>query len=695
VRPLTPPAVLSAAAVHGIVAASGLVLARWLTSEPWSPRSIVYDVGAFIVIFALVYLGVYLGVSRRVEAPPRRAARERPGSSAATAAAALLLGWVWAASPPGFVLHPVLRAASGVLLALAAAAFVRNVWKGRVSRLPFGGFALALGAALAAGLAVGPGAGFSSLLFPLVLLGALLPGQPAGGPSLARRDVPPLAAAAALLAVCSLTVAPASHPWIEPPRGERAARPRDPAVRSVLLIVLDNLRRDHLSLYGYPRRTTPHIDRWAAGGMVFDRATAATCWTLPSHASLFTGLVPRTHGAHGFRGTGPGVHAHALPQEETTLAELASREGIATGAVVANAGYLDPRFGVAQGFDTYWAETPRHRVDFPPVERLARALDPEGYADAHWAYYRDRHITDNVLRWLDGVGDRRFFLFVNYMDVHAPNHRPPDEVTPYLEGEESFVDPGLIERGLFLERRQLPEAVRAYRVTHYDRELTHLDRELDRLFTDLETSGLAKSTVVLLTSDHGEYFGEHGLTGHSGHLHEEVVAVPLVVRGPGVPAGRTSRPTHTVDLFGAVLDFLAVEEGRRPGISGPLPGPLWESEPSEIVSEWYASENPMLLEPRMGGRFDRDLRALQHGGWKLFEDSRGGVELYDLTSPAGESEDLAVSRPDEVERLRSRLRVWLEAHPASSHIGDAAPGTPPGADDAEARRRLRALGYLD
>ena len=347
------------------------------------------------------------------------------------------------------------------------------------------------------------------------------------------------------MAVCGFLAPPGSGH--RPPTVRGGASESGP---SAILVVLDTARRDHLSLYRYDRETTPHIDRWARNALVFDNATATSSWTLPSHASMFTGLYPRSHAAHGFRGERAWGNAYPLDRERTTLAELASAEGIVTAAIVANHFYLSPRFGLDQGFQSYVVLRPRLGLGFQPADWLAERFSREALEGVRWPYYRAEVVTDLTIEWLETARDRRFFLFVNYMDVHSPNRRPPTPAVP--AGAERSPE----SEGIDLEKpaENLPPAVRKYLVNQYDRELIRLDRELGRLFAFLASSGLEDRTTVFLTSDHGEYLGEHGLLFHSQHLHDEVINVPLVVRGPGIRPGRSSTPVQSVDLFPAVLE---------------------------------------------------------------------------------------------------------------------------------------------
>lgn len=454
--------------------------------------------------------------------------------------------------------------------------------------------------------------------------------------------------------------------------------------RSVLLIVLDTLRRSNVSLHGYGRRTTPNLDRWAQGALVFDQATSVSSWTLPAHASMFTGLYPRSHGAHGYRSERQKDSTYRLPGSCETLAEIASQAGIATAAIVANHLYLAPRFGVDQGFGTYWCEPPRAGFRLPPADFLCAKLDPLGDAIVDWPYCRDTFVTDWTIDALEELRGRPFFLFVNYLDVHRPNLRAPTLETP-LE-DEIAIPRYFPELTRVLRGEPIADKVRRSLVNAYDRELEHLDAELGRLFRWLETSGLADDLVVIVTSDHGEYFGEHGLIDHAVHLYDEAVDVPLIVKGRGIAPGRSARPVQVVDVFPTVLEVLGLPARPSQATSllsaGALDAPL--DRPS--VCEWYAASNGFLLRPEYGGRFDRDWRSIRVGPWRLLEDSRGNVELYDLASDPRETRDLARESPGIVADLRARLAEWVASHPEGEKI--------PVEESRERDAALRALGYV-
>lgn len=649
----------------GAGVACGITVTRWLTWIPYDSVLVPYDLGVLSLAFALIrWAGIVLA---------RRLISERAADAACVAAVWAVSAGAWAGYLQGSGGGIALKAAAAGLVLIAALLLARNALRGKDSRanllwapwLPAAGLALSLG--------LYPWARAASLIFPAALIASALPGLPRARHS--RRALVASAAAVAVTATIGLVAIP-PNAWQPAPDVGPAAGP------SAILIVLDTVRRDHLSLYGYHRSTTPRLDRWARGALVFEEATATSSWTLPSHASIFTGLYPRSHGAHGHRGPNRWGNALALSPERVTVAEIARDAGWATAAIVANHFYLARSFGVEQGFDSYQELRPRRGLRFQPSDWLASRLEPEALAAFRWPYFRSEQVTDRAIRWLRAAGPRPYFLFVNYMDAHIPNRRPPTQLVP-REDEDPPEAHGL-DRIALPPGRALPDSVRRYLVNGYDRELMALDESLGRFLDFVNESEQAGRVTVFITSDHGEYLGEHGLFDHSKHLHREVLDVPLIVKGPGIGPGRRAGSVQIVDLFPMILDSLglAVPPGTQ-GVS-PLRGVR-----DFALAEWYASENGAYLDPKHQGRFDRDLRTLQEGPHKLFMDGRGGIELFDLNTDPEELVDLSSRLPDIRAWLEARLGAWLAAHPGAA---DAAPHTLE--IDEDQLDRLRSLGYV-
>jgi len=455
---------------------------------------------------------------------------------------------------------------------------------------------------------------------------------------------------AVLAAACS--PGPEPEPEVAAAAESRAA--------SVVFVVLDTLRADHMSLYGYERPTTPELVRFAGGATLYRRAQAAGAWTLPSHASMFTGLYPFQHGAHAKLAPNkkrPTIIESVLSKEHTTLAEVLQAQGFATAAIAANKGYLSRRFQLDQGFDEY-------ELEAEPGERItARALD-----------------------WLQGRPEGPFFLFLNYMDVHSPyNCTPRGEFQPAV-GHESARDLYVAFKERVLPAREpVPEGLRRDLVEQYDTALANLDHALGVLFEGLRELGLFDDCLIVVTSDHGEYLGEKHLVAHSKDVYQGVLHVPLVVKSPGQREGAVDEDwiSH-VHLPGLVLSELD-PEGRWGG------GAFRQHWPrGRVLSENYYARGSDLKSP-WGARFERVRRAVLGGDWKYIHSSDGAHELYDLGRDRLEEHDLESAPGTPAAALASWLEALVQATPVDTPGAseEPVPATP---EELEA---LRALGYVD
>jgi arylsulfatase A-like enzyme len=258
----------------------------------------------------------------------------------------------------------------------------------------------------------------------------------------------------------------------------------------VVLITLDSLAASHLGCYGYERDTSPYIDAFAAGATLYQRAFATAPWTLPTHASMMTGRFPFEHGAHTFKINDHVVREYPLDESFLTLAEALKQEGFETAAFTANTAYLDPRWNLSQGFDVY------------ENKRL-----------------QGEHINQKIFDWLDSHRSDRFFLFINYMDTHGPyNTRKPRERPDFLDHVSTRkTDPMFddLTARLIEGDEPHPEAELRLLGDLYDIAIANVDEYLQALFDRLRDLGLYDELMIVVTSDHGEYFGEHGLVEHS------------------------------------------------------------------------------------------------------------------------------------------------------------------------------------
>jgi arylsulfatase A-like enzyme len=463
---------------------------------------------------------------------------------------------------------------------------------------------------------------------------------------------------------------------------------------SVVLIVLDTLRADHLELYGYERNTMPELTRFArTHGVIAQQAIANGPSSLPTHASLFTGLYPVHHGAHKpfLRDIdrGPVGYAYRLDPRARTLAEGLADAGYWTVGISANTGPLAPIFGLAQGFELYRSiPNPRRQflrltpwgveeVTSRWVEKLLLAIGRAvpGARDYFLGvpYRRAAEITDEALRVLELGGTRPLFLFVNYMEAHSP-YFPAEGFLDAFPGRSddllaSGYDPRIADgEGLNAEEQAHYKAL-------YDGELRYLDREVARLLTGLQQNPGWDETLVVITSDHGESLGDHGGLEHSNGLYDEITHVPLIVKPgrntPGAPAmgSMLQAPIESVDVFATVLAHagLAIPDG--------IDGRNWGADRQHGFAWLYPS--PELPEEQ---------RSVQQGSWKLIRSSTGKTQLFNRDLDPGESLDLSVAEQMRTEALGDVLDTIV---PRRQRPKAEVPKL-----NRELIEQLRALGYL-
>lgn len=369
-----------------------------------------------------------------------------------------------------------------------------------------------------------------------------------------------------------------------------------PAERpNVVLISVDTLRPDRLSLYGYSRRTSPALDRWAGrSAAVFSSVIAQSTWTLPSHVSMLTGVDAFRHGVNFSDGSAPG----SLSFLQETLREV----GYFTMAITAG-GFLDPRYGLVQGFDRY---------AYYPGSRATGQELPQG--------------LDRALSWLDEAGDAPFFLFFHTYEVHTPwRSRQPwfdefSDLTPVEDLRVNTPDPrpetgflgAIPDSEIELVRPQRAEPpskadLLAVASAAYDSGIAYTDMQIGRLLEAMADRGLDENTVVVFTSDHGEMLGEHGLLGHR-YLYEENIRIPLVIALPGeIGAGRRiESQVRSIDIVPTILAALGLEG--PPGLDGRSLVPLIEGHdvrgsPVDGEAWTYAPEVNYGLSLRVDNRF--------------------------------------------------------------------------------------------
>ena len=330
---------------------------------------------------------------------------------------------------------------------------------------------------------------------------------------------------------------------------------------NVIFIVVDTLRADHLSSYGYQRDTSPFIDSLAREGVVFENAISASSWTQPSHASMLTGRYTYEH------------QAETRPLDKTypTIGEIMQVNGYRTGAFSANTLFFTRRQGFGRGFlhfeDNYQSVSDSFLnssmygflFDF---YGLRKVLNYEGVPTRKYA----EDINRSALTWIDQDNNKSFFIFINYFDVHDP-YTPPE---PYRSKYAAVPNSGGLING-FVDRYRptlSPEQLQS-EIDAYDGAISYVDDQIKNLFTELEQRGLLDNTIVVITADHGESFGEHNILQHGASLYLQEIHVPLIVWGPDhVPAGKTiDIPVSTTSLPVTILSLLSAGDNPFPGPS--------------------------------------------------------------------------------------------------------------------------------
>jgi arylsulfatase A-like enzyme len=445
----------------------------------------------------------------------------------------------------------------------------------------------------------------------------------------------------------------------------------DASSPNVLVIVVDTLRADHVSAYGYPRRTTPNLDKLASQGVLFENAIAPCSWSLPSHVSLVTGRYQFEHGVESVQPEPWLGWGNASFRGYPTLGEALEKSGYRTGAFSANRIYFTGNLGFGRAFlhfedyfhsaadafvrTLYGREFARRylsRSDKSLVHRMLLRLhftslvdrDTEGWVRGSPSGVRKRAAVVNaeLLHWIDRGRQRPFFAFLNYMDVHHPYGAPVGYPhSPWNHGTA---------------------------IDNYDEGLRFADDSIGHLLADLEQRGLAQKTLIIVTSDHGESLGQHELTYHASALYWELIHVPLLIWYPGhVPIGlRVARPVSIAAIPGTVLDL--ARSSQRTLIAGPPLSSLWTTPAAESpdpLSELAKNEiiAPEDRQPEIPNAFTGSMRSIVTPHWHLITHEKMGNQLYDWVHDPGELNKL-INTP-EGRSAAAKLAVEMDSRTKS------------------------------
>lgn len=440
---------------------------------------------------------------------------------------------------------------------------------------------------------------------------------------------------------------------------------------NVIVYIIDTLRADHVGSYGYDPENSPNIDRIGEEGAIFARTYAQAPWTKASSASILTSTYPTVHGADT-KFTGK------LRPEVETLAEVMKANGYATCAYAANV-WVDPKWGFGQGFDEYYM-----------MGKLLKKwdIDPP---------IRASHINRGAFRFIEKHKDEPFFLYLHSIDVHDPYRpmSPFNEIDPAYTGEIDGSGPQM--KRLEGNRKKLPEEDLNHLIALYDGEIRYNDFQIGRLMERLKAVGLDASTLVLVTSDHGEEFHEHGGYRHGKHLYEYMVRIPWVMRCPSLiaPGARVESIAQSIDMMPTVLDLLDLEI--PPGAQGKSLVPLIEGDAGSINDAAFiersiamgGSKVQHVFVSVVGDRYKLiDYPAGMH---RLFNRHGYEHEFFDLRSDPVEKQNLSEEKPELLAKYAGRLAAWVDRQKLRATEGPRETI----AVEKEMEDELRALGYID
>jgi arylsulfatase A-like enzyme len=438
---------------------------------------------------------------------------------------------------------------------------------------------------------------------------------------------------------------------------------------NILWIVMDTVRVDGLSCYGYHRNTTPNIDEIADEGILYENAIAQSGWTLPSHASMFTGTVPSKHGTDW-------EHSW-LDDSFETIAEVLSSHGYQTFEYTNNR-LVGPLTNLKQGFNTWvvrnmgindpdmWSRS----VELPDFLMISRARQ---YVENEILLMDDgaQRTNEVVTKWIADAHQREapFFLFINYMEAHFPYHPPEEYAAPYMPEGASFSEQmGTNNQAnrYLAERGSVDLSINR---ALYDGEISYLDYRMGQLFEYLRELDILDNTVLIITSDHGELFGEHQLVGHMFSVHDQLIHVPLIIRYPGLAeAGlRVEEQVQLIDIFPTILDIVDINWSGKEQLQGQSLVRDWQqTESTFAIAELAVSHGGLkgILGQGFGvdaSKYARRLKTIRTKEYKYIWASDGRDELYNIREDPGELNNLIELEPEKAAELKALLKEWLNS----------------------------------
>lgn len=439
-----------------------------------------------------------------------------------------------------------------------------------------------------------------------------------------KRQILPLirkAAVASIMLVLALTVVVEGRLALRERRLEATLPAPGGPAPNVLLLILDTVRAASLGMYGHDRTTMPALEQWAATGVTFDRAIVPSTWTVPVHGSILTGQWPRDLDRWWTTRTAP----------YPTLPEVLGSRGYRTAAIIGNWYHLNRYSGIDHGF-THFKDYDRSFGQIVRSAALVRWTTSRRSIRSLFGMYETLgrkdapQVNRELLHWLTAESDRPFFAFVNYLDAHSP-YLPPEPYASMFGGRQGH-EPVVIEE-LNVRSTIEPGRAEAERAA-YEGGLAYLDSQIAYLLNTLRAQGVLDSTIVIITADHGEELGEHGSWGHAYSLHGEIVHVPLIMFGPGIPKGiRVPNPISVRNIASTIAEVAGVPDAPFPGISLTQ---WWRNGPKADTALSQFGRKLSLYDDRY-----HYLQQVVGKGERLYDHIADPLEQHDLTTtPEGQ-----------------------------------------------------------
>lgn len=461
-----------------------------------------------------------------------------------------------------------------------------------------------------------------------------------------------------------------------------------------MLISIDTLRADHLSCYGYHKMTTPNLDRIGDEGVVFENAYSTAAWTPPAHASMLTGLYPSSHGV---------VDNNRLSKTIPTLAEVLLKSGYKTAGFVNNS-QVGELVGFERGHETFvevWKGTSGMSIARRGMNYLVRnSMELMGIND-HGA----ERTNQLAQRWIRENKGNPFYMFIHYIEPHNPINAPHPFKNKYWDNKNNQnIDKEklyLVAHNpliCFTNHIRLNEDEIIALKALYDGEVSYLDHKIGELIEFLKRNHTYDQTLIIITADHGEHFGEHGLYSHVASLYEPILHIPLIIKYPEWidKRARISELAQLIDIYPTVVEALDLDQRFLKGVQGTS---LFETNKTAkyhdcIIAEWEGRIPDFVLKRMKHSdgdpivdKFREPMAMIREGHYKYILNSKGRDELYDLDNDKREVNNISEKKNEIRKRLREELTQWQSLNNRVDYEKQSRL-------DEATKKNLKNLGYM-